>query len=178
MEYHIPINEIPNLCDVKKSALNTWESGERVPPITGVYSIALCFGVSLDWLCGLTENRYTEVSVSATESAYPVNDEDFKMLVPDKVSAAVSCLPGFTNNELQEIMQRYLNIETRRAFWTLEARAYIVVLTRYIKMFISAQTELTNVQQQRLQAQRVELLLTLAKGRTPTPNEMKPYMKK
>ena len=182
-EYHIPINEMPLLCDgIKKSALNNWESGASVPPITGVYSIALCFGVSIDWLCGLSDDRYTEASVSATESAYPVSDDDFKILVPDMVSCTVLHTPGFTDNELQEIMQRYRNIETRRSFWSLEARAYIVVLTRYIKMIISTQREsseasLTSIQQKRLQANHVELLLTIANGRTPTPNEMQPYIK-
>ena len=58
---------------VSRSAVNNWEKGERLPYFDGMQIIASCFGVSMDWLCGISNIPYTEESVNNAKNIY-LND--------------------------------------------------------------------------------------------------------
>ena len=172
--YRFPINEAPWLCDgVSKSGISAWESGARIPAIDNVYAIALSYGVSLDWLTGISEEQYTEASVSVAENAHPVSEDDLLGLIPDAVSGRLLRMPGVTEQAITDAARRYGDTEKRRAFWSLEARASIVVLIHYTQKLFSTldwpyDTELTQSQSRRLNEYRIFLLWTLIHGKTPT----------
>lgn len=69
-KYHFTVQETEWISGVSRSALNTWERGTRTASADGLYQIATAFGVSMDWLYGLTTTRYTDDSIAAAESIY------------------------------------------------------------------------------------------------------------
>lgn len=47
------------LIGTNQSTLSAYENGDRLPPFEILLSLATEFQVSLDWLCGLSENTFT-----------------------------------------------------------------------------------------------------------------------
>lgn len=49
--------QFANMIHVKPASLSSYENNENKPPISVLMEIAITFDVSIDWLCGLTNNR-------------------------------------------------------------------------------------------------------------------------
>ena len=128
--YKLPVYEAAWISGVSKSAISAWETGVRIPAIDGLSFIAEAYGVSLDWLCGLSSEPYNTDSIRAAEEAFPVTPGMFKealsksngeLDVPD-IDAYNAAVESYFNDEYGELLP-------------LELRANIVVLTHIITQF-------------------------------------------
>lgn len=61
---------------VKQTTYSSWERGLKEPPIEKVCEIALRFGVSIDWLFGITDDQKGNAAILSD----PVKDEEIKEL--------------------------------------------------------------------------------------------------
>ena len=64
-EKGLTLDEFANNTGLSKASLSRYETEKTIPTIQSAYIIAEYFGVSVDWITGLTENR-----VSATTEQY------------------------------------------------------------------------------------------------------------
>jgi transcriptional regulator with XRE-family HTH domain len=61
---------------IKQTTYSSWERGIKEPPIETVCQIALRFGVSIDWLFGINDDRKGNAVILSD----PVKDEEIKEL--------------------------------------------------------------------------------------------------
>ena len=61
--YDMSIYEIALITSVGRATLNGWENGTKIPTIDTLYEVATHFGISIDWLCGISDIPYTTESV-------------------------------------------------------------------------------------------------------------------
>ena len=119
--YQLPVLEAEWVCGISRSALNTWERGTRMPSADGLYQIATSYGVSMDWLCGITNTPYTVESIDTAErlhiSASLVND----------VLSNLSFFPGYQNDK---VVTDYIKHKEK---FSIEARANILVFVLFLK---------------------------------------------
>lgn len=47
--------EAADMASVSQSALSLYEKGRRDPPVTSLKRLAVAYGVTLDWLMGITD---------------------------------------------------------------------------------------------------------------------------
>ena len=127
--YNMSYEEVSALCQtISRQAYNAWENGTRAPSVDAVIEIATNFGLSLDWICGISPNPYTEQSVLFAEENY------FQGSRWNDKNIDTSFLWVFDPYEPQldkEALQNYSLYEKRRNLYSLEARANILVLLRY-----------------------------------------------
>ncbi|SFE75587.1 helix-turn-helix domain-containing protein [Succiniclasticum ruminis] len=119
--YHLPVSEEEWICGASRSALNNWERGLRIPSADGLYQISTSFGVSIDWLFGVSQIPYTHDSVFLAESIHK---------------------PYEVIKDLNQNGSMYLRIDTsskdyfdnsKRDLYDLAARANILVFALYIQ---------------------------------------------
>ncbi len=119
--YHLPVSEEEWICGASRSALNNWERGLRIPSADGLYQISTSFGVSIDWLFGVSQIPYTHDSVFLAESIHK---------------------PYEVIKDLNQNGSMYLRIDasskdyfdnSKRDLYELAARANILVFTLYIQ---------------------------------------------
>lgn len=53
-----------------RATLNLWEVGKRQLSLDGLIIISSCFGVSVNWLCGMSDIPYTEDSLKIARKTY------------------------------------------------------------------------------------------------------------
>lgn len=130
------------LTEASRQTVSAYENGTREPPITALVSIATKFAVSIDWLCGNSDVPYTDLSVDNAEMQYyqgfrwnngRIDTGLFKSYIPFK--------PPFNSDTLQD----YSDPETRHSFYSLAARANILVLLRYPNA-ISLTSKMDNIE--------------------------------
>ncbi len=119
--YYLPVFEAEWVCGVSRSALNNWERGLRVPSADGLYQISTSFGVSIDWLFGLSQVPYTHDSVILAELIHKPYETIKKLIRNDPMSLRIdaSSKDYFDNS--------------KRDLYELAARANILVFTLYIQ---------------------------------------------
>lgn len=67
--------EISNdACHISSLCISSYENGKRTPPVTTLVYLCRVFDVSLDWLCGLSDNPATMAEASTDSS----NEEELK----------------------------------------------------------------------------------------------------
>ena len=59
---------VSELCGLNRDAVRRYERGEALPSLPALISIADFFGVSLDYLCGRSDNSGTAQKFSTTIS--------------------------------------------------------------------------------------------------------------
>lgn len=128
--YQFTVNDAAALCGVGKSAVNYWENGKRVPAINCLYGIATAYGVSIDWLCGISEDRYTSASVACGEECYPIDGD------------MIDELFGFSTAPMTKeeclALEKDINLFVRlRPAIPLNIRADILVLTHYLNILLA-----------------------------------------
>ena len=68
--HNLSMTELAELLFIKTSAgINQFESGRSNPSLDTAITVATLFGVSLEWLTGLSDEPYTKASVSAANVA-------------------------------------------------------------------------------------------------------------
>lgn len=75
-----------------QSAVGSWEAGQREPEIDTLIGIADFFGVTLDYLVGRTENKFTQQKILEGESLpVELRNTDVKLrLVRDIIDEKIS----------------------------------------------------------------------------------------
>ena len=128
--YSLPVAESEWICtDVSRSSINAWENGKRLATIDALFTVACTYGVSLDWLCGLTETQYIEESVSAAENAVAEVTYDMLATFIDTSKLNPDC---FNDDAVRNALNSYLDPKQRKIRWYLETRADIAVLIHYL----------------------------------------------
>ena len=125
--YQLTVYDSAALCGIGKSSVSYWETGKRIPAIDGLYSIATAYGVSLDWLCGVSDIRYTPDSVSTGEDEHPMEKE----LLEEILSFPFVPINGEECLMLERAVESYTHISQRKYF-PLEARADILVIAHHL----------------------------------------------
>ena len=74
LAYSLPVLDAEWVCGVSRSSINFWERGKRIPSADGLLQIASSYGVSIDWLLGLTDTAYTSDSIRCSESMHLVKN--------------------------------------------------------------------------------------------------------
>lgn len=127
--YSIPIKEVVWVCnDISVSAFTAWEAGIRTPAIDGLYDFAINFGVSIDWLCGASEEPYDADFIFHAERSRGI-DINFlpNFIKSNKDSYSIS------KSNAVERAEAYADIEKRIKTFSPNARANLLVLIPYIK---------------------------------------------
>ncbi len=124
-QYQFTVQEAEWVSGVSRSALNTWERGTRTASADGLYQIATAFGVSMDWLYGMTTTRYTSESINTAESIYS--------------------LPNLLKDALENLQKVYISPDLlrkkliknfyKKELLPLEQRANVLVYSLFLKNF-------------------------------------------
>lgn len=72
--YGLPVFEAEWVCSVSRSSINFWERGKRIPSADGILQIASAYGVSTDWIYGISNIVHTPDSVNYSECVYLVQN--------------------------------------------------------------------------------------------------------
>lgn len=130
------------LTEASRQSVSAYENGTREPPIAALVSIATKFGISLDWLCGNSNEPYTENSVDNAEMRYY---EGFRWNSGYIETSLFQNFNPFQPVYNEDALQNYSDPVKRHSFYTLEARANILVLLRYPNA-ISLTSKMDNVE--------------------------------
>lgn len=119
--YQLPVSEAEWVCGVSRSTLNSWERRLRIPSADGLYQVSTSFGVSIDWLYGLSEVPYTHDSIIHAELIHKpyVKIKDIVDNYPES--------PAFDGILTEDYFDK-----SKRESYELAARANILVFTLYI----------------------------------------------
>ena len=130
------------LTEASRQSVSAYENGTREPPIAALVSIATKFGISIDWLCGVSNKPYTDISVDYAELQYykglywndgQIDTRIFQGFKP--------FMPAYDEDKLHD----YSDPVKRHSLYTLEARANILILLRYPNA-ISLTSKMDNVE--------------------------------
>lgn len=132
--YELTIKKAAALCEnVSQSTLTAWEASSRLPTIDGLADFSETFGVSVDWLIGISNAPYTTDSVNAAEDSVGLMTPDtggfniFERLVVDRMRYN----GDFVGDErIQQNARIYEDKKLRSETFSLEARANAVVCMR------------------------------------------------
>ena len=73
--YRIPVLDAGWITGISHSSINTWERGTRVPSADGLCQIVSAYGISSDWLFGISDTVYTPDSINFAESVHHISAE-------------------------------------------------------------------------------------------------------
>ena len=132
--YQFTVNDAAALCGVGKSAVNYWENGKRIPAINGLYGIATAYGVSIDWLCGMSDEQYTTASVACGEKCYPIDG--------DVIDELFNFSTAPMTKEECLALEKDINLFVRlRSAIPLNIRADILVLAHHLNILLADYSE-------------------------------------
>ena len=66
---------------VTKGTISRFVNETRTPELSTAVKISKYFNVSLDWLCGLTDERYTDDMSKELCSVYPLMNDEEKAVI-------------------------------------------------------------------------------------------------
>lgn len=128
--YQLSMEELEEICAViGKTTLYNWETGTRIPTIDSLLVYATKFGVSLEWLCCLSDEPYTQNSIAFAEHKYFTPGKWYF----DHIDVGfLKYLNPMSGKKFEETaLKNYSYHEQRNKFFSLEARANILVLMPY-----------------------------------------------
>ena len=124
--YQLPVLEAEWVCGVSRSTLNNWERGLRVPYADGLFQIATSYGVSMDWLFGVSNAPYTAESIELAEATHKPEEH---------VNDVLKSIGYGPESETKKLTKKYVNSATR-AKYAPATRANILVYTLYITGYL------------------------------------------
>lgn len=134
--YMLPIGDVAIMTGtISKTGLTDWESGRRIPTIDNLYSFALIFGVSVDWLCGMSDTPYTRSSITAAEDAFPITSD----VLMHYANFSDIHINDISSKDIKKAVNNYLNPQKRESY-PLDARANIILFMRYAVLFSPSST--------------------------------------
>ena len=93
-------SEAARLLGISSMRLSNYESGKRESDLALLKRIVECYGVSSDWLLGLTDEKTPGVSITASGgSAVAANRSTATVHAPSAPSAEVSRLLGIIESQ-------------------------------------------------------------------------------
>ena len=98
--------EVANALNVSRTSLSHYESGERVPDINVLYSIAKYYNVSSDYLLGITDVAKPDIETTAISLKTGLSKRSIEHLNYLKINDKTLCIPE-TNN----FIYRYLKLQ-------------------------------------------------------------------
>lgn len=117
--YNLTLENLAELSNwvspISKTTFGYWEREMRMPTLENLQVYSAIFGLSLDWIAGISNIPYTEDSVTYGENIF------FQQL---EKTAFIRL--GILEDDL------YLKYEYRRDNYSLEVRAYILVILQII----------------------------------------------
>lgn len=135
--YGIPITEATFVCqDVRQSTFTAWEAGKRMPTIDGLYDFAVSFGVSLDWLCGVSREPYDPEFVLYAENNIGIDSSFLPLFIQNQIAIYKT---KYTNDAMERA-KAYADTELRVRTFTPNARANLLVFRRYAKVMMDRTT--------------------------------------
>lgn len=128
--YQLSMEELEEICAViGKTTLFNWETGTRIPTVDSLLVYATKFGASIEWLCGLSDEPYTERSVSFAEYKYFTPNNWYVDHIDVRFLNSFNLMSGLKFEETA--LLNYSNHEQRKNHFSLEARANVLVLLPY-----------------------------------------------
>ncbi len=122
--YSLPLLEAELVSGVSHSSLNFWERGTRMPSAEGIFQTAAKFGVSSDWLFGISNVPHTRDSVNIGESQLIITD-----------SLLYNVLMGFNGeHDVKNLVDLYSS-NIRNKTYSYHARADIIVCCLFLSGF-------------------------------------------
>lgn len=98
--------EVAKALNISRSALSYYESGERVPDINVLYSIANYYGVSADYLLGITDIAKPDMDTAAISQKTGLSKRSIEYLERLKTNDKTICIPEECN-----FIYRYLQLQ-------------------------------------------------------------------
>ena len=140
LAYSLPVLDAEWVCGISHSSINFWERGKRIPSADGLLQIASSFGVSTDWLFGISDTAYTSDSIRCSESLHLVKDNLLRQTLASVFD---------DNKYAAELFFQYgNNVEA----FSLQSRADVVVSCLYLRgygNYFAADPKRTPVAQQK-----------------------------
>lgn len=99
--------EVAKALNISRSALSYYESGERVPDINVLYSIAKYYDVSSDYLIGITDIKNSDTDTAAIAKKTGLSKRSIERLESLKKYDKTLCIPDENN-----FIYRYLVLQT------------------------------------------------------------------
>ena len=143
--YKLTLDEMTSVTEnlMSRATINSWETGVRVPAIDGLQIISSSFGVSIDWLCGISNVPYTEYSVNTAKNIYFKNtikifkdykiDKNFLKSYPIEIQANIIVLLRLKEfYSLRPNSIEYKN-KTDRLLKSINEKAYVCKIQKEIK---------------------------------------------
>lgn len=168
LTYSFPVFDAEWVCGISRSSINFWERGLRMPSADGILQIASSYGVSTDWLYGITDTAYTVDSVRYSECIHLLRE---KLLY--------TALTNVYNDDkyVDELFYEYGNKNSRESY-PLEARANVIVsclyLSGYANYFAVDATRTPAAQQKIRMYEMKEGLLNVVKTKKPFASLLQP----
>lgn len=97
-EQGMPLREIEKETGINNATLSQWQQGKRKPRLDSVQILAEYFGVSVDWILGLSDTKKIDASVRAASEYTRLSDRavevlnkrpQFKPMTPEEAKEAV-----------------------------------------------------------------------------------------
>lgn len=82
----IPQSEMAKICGIAVASYANWEQGRALPPITQIPTLAEFFGVSADYLLGISKQEATERLVERMANL-PEKSQKIVMALIDEIIA-------------------------------------------------------------------------------------------
>ena len=128
--YQLSMEELEEICVViGKTTLYNWETGTRIPTIDSLLVYATKFGISIEWLCGLSDEPYTQNSVDFAEYKYFTPGNWYVDHTDVRFLKNFNLMSGQKFDE--SALTNYSYHEQRNKLFSLEARANVLVLMTY-----------------------------------------------
>lgn len=123
LTYSFPVLDAEWVCGISRSSINFWERGLRTPSADGILQIAFSYGVSIDWLFGLSDIKYISAPICRSESIYLIKEDLLQRALLD-----------FSGNQqyAKELFSRYCS-EVSNGEFSLQARADVIVSCLYLR---------------------------------------------
>lgn len=141
--YGIPVLDAEWISGISHSTINAWERGTRIPSADGICQIVSAYGVSSDWLFGISDIAYTPDSINFAESVHDISAELITSILSDIFKFVV--VAHNLRVECYETLRKY------DAF-PLQARADILVCCLFLQgydRYFKAKPNLTPTLQQK-----------------------------
>ncbi len=127
--YELSFFEMADLLGLKNRSIPyAWENNTNFPLLDNLVNISACFGVSIDWLIGLSNEPYIETTVRESEIYCEQVMKDINKQITDYGYLSM------WNDLISQQFPQYVKLETRQQYYSLAVRANISVLMQLVKL--------------------------------------------
>lgn len=132
--YEMTLENVSNIslkrtpfCPISRAAIATWESEKKMPTLDKLRTYTAIFGVSIDWLSGISNIPYTISSIQYAEQY--LFDQYESSANGHANQARGICIPYLdTYKEFADVKWDYIYPDDREKKFSLEVRANILLL--------------------------------------------------